>query len=202
MSDTIRPNQVVFLHGTGGDPGDHWWPWLRAEFAKSYYEVWAPVLPDNDKPNQETYWNFLMSRGVDFEDVVLVGHSSGATTVLNLLMDDRFPRVRAAVLVGVFLNQNLTSRREDFEKDQFVDLFPKNGFDWNVIKRKADNFYFVHGDDDPYCEYEDTVKASERLGGELITIKSGGHLTSRFGIVELPQLTAVLKHDGLLDENH
>ena len=191
--------RAVFLHGTSGDPLHHWWPWLKAEFEKSGYEVWAPLLPDNDRPNDMTYWKFLASQNWDFHDNVLVGHSSGATTVLNLLAREEFPQVKAAVLVGAFLNEDLTSKSADFDHtDQFADLFPADGFDWQVIQRKAEKFYFVHGNDDPYCSYADAVETCETLGGEMITIQNGGHLSTRFGVTELPQLVNSLQRDAIL----
>lgn len=199
MSDTTSPKRAVFLHGTSGHPGDHWWPWLKDKFERSNYEVWAPELPDNDRPNTKTYWDFLTSQNWDFRENVLVGHSSGATTILNLLANPDFPKVKTAVLVGVFLNEDLTSKSADFEQTgQFASLFPKSGSDWSVIKQKAEKFYFVHGDDDPYCSYQDALEASKQLGGELITIDGGGHLSSSFGVTELPRLVAVLERDNIL----
>ncbi len=189
--------RAVFLHGTDGDPTHHWWPWLKQQFEQSGYEVWTPVLPNNHTPNRTEYWDFLTTKGWGFNDNVIVGHSSGATTVLNLLARSEFPKVKAAVLVGAFLNQNLTSKLSDFETDQFAQLFPEEGFDLSIIKKKADSFYFVHGDNDGYCSYDDAVDASRALGGKMITVKNGGHLTSSYG-TELPQLTDALAHDNIL----
>ena len=141
--------RAVFLHGTGGTPNDYWWPWLREQFERNGYELWAPLLPDSHRPNTKKYWEFLHSKDWDFSDNVLVGHSSGATSVLNLLSSPEFPRVRAAVMIGLFLNERLTSQSPDFpDKDQFSELFPVAGFDLEAIKSKAKKFYIVHGDDD------------------------------------------------------
>ena len=191
--------RAVFLHGTSGNPDDHWWPWLKARFEKSGYEVWAPVLPDNDRPNAETYRKFLMSSEWTFRNNILVGHSSGATSVLNLLARDDFPEIKAAVLVGTFLNENLTKNSTEFDdSDQFINLFPKDGFDWQAIKNKSEKFYFIHGDDDPYCSYADAAEACKIVEGEMITVKDGGHLSASFGVVELPQLTDLLERDRVL----
>lgn len=138
----------------------------------------------------------------DFNNNVLVGHSSGATSILNLLSHSEFPTARAAILVGAFLNERLTSKLPDFENDQFLELFPSNGFDFDLLKEKADKFYFVHGDDDPYCAYEDTLEVAKKLEAEVITIQHGGHLSTSFGITELPQLASVLQRDGILNENN
>lgn len=191
--------RALFLHGTSGSPADHWWPWLKSEFEMSGYEVWAPLLPDNHRPSAKKYWDFLHESDWDFADTVLVGHSSGATSVLNVLARPDFPKVRAAVLVGAFLNENLTNKSPDFEdKSQFAELFPEEGFNWPAIKTKAEKFYFVHGDNDPYCAYDDAVAAAKALGGTLITISNGGHLSASSGVTELPHVADALKRDGLL----
>jgi predicted alpha/beta hydrolase family esterase len=190
---------ALFLHGTSGSPNDHWWPWLKNEFEKSGYEVWAPSLPSSHRPSAEKYWDFLRSTGWDFTDSVLVGHSSGATSVLNLLERPEFPKVKAVVLVGVFLNQRLTSASPDFnDDDQFVDLFPSAGFNWPVVQSKAERFYFVHGDDDPYCSYDDAIAAVEQVAGEMVTIPRGGHLSTSSGKLELPEITTILRRDAIL----
>lgn len=191
--------QAVFLHGTGGSPNDHWWPWLKEQFEQSGYEVWAPVLPDSHKPSASKYWDFLHSVDWDFSGNVLVGHSSGATSVLNLLMRPEFPKVKAAVLVGAFLNEDLTIGSPDFEDDtQFANLFPPAGFDWPVIKIKAEKFYFVHGDNDPYCAYDVAVAAAKQLGGTFVAVPGGGHLSVSSGVTELLQLGELLRADGIV----
>ena len=191
--------RALFLHGTNGSPSDHWWPWLHREFEKSGYEVWAPLLPDNNRPDEQTYWDFLTGSQWDFADNALVGHSSGATSVLSLLARPTFPKAKAAVLVGVFLNEDLTSKSPDFEQaGQFAGLFPSAGFDWEAIEQKAEKFYFVHGDNDPYCAYDDAVEAAQTLGGELITLPGAGHISESPVVTELPQLADVLRRDSLL----
>lgn len=192
--------RALFLHGTGGSPHDHWWPWLKSEFEQSGYQVWTPQLPDSQRPSAQKYWDFLHeATDWDFADNVLVGHSSGATSVLNLLSEPDFPKVKAAVLVGVFLNEDLTSTSPDFrDGSQFAELFPLAGFDWPTIKMKAEKFYFIHGDNDPYCAYDDAVAAAVELGGELLTIPSGGHLSVASGVTDFPRLVEVLRRDGIV----
>lgn len=191
--------KALFLHGTSGSSNDHWWPWLKEQFERSGYDVWTPLLPDSHRPSEKKYWEFLHGSGWDFSDNVLVGHSSGATSVLNLLARPEFPKVKAAVLVGAFLNENLTKDSLDFtDKDQFAELFLPEGFDWPTIRVKAERFYFVHGDNDPYCAYDDATAAAQMVNGTVLKIPGGGHLSASSGIVELPELLELLRHDDVL----
>lgn len=189
--------RAVILHGTDGNPIAHWQSWLRHELEKAGYEVFAPKLPNNHTPNREVYDKFLRNSGWDFTDNVVVGHSSGATTVLNLLSADWFPHVKAAVLVGTFLNEKLTQHTELNEPGQFANLFLPN-YDPEVIKKKADVFYFVHGSDDPYCDINDARELCTKLDGTFITVENGHHLGDSVGMKELPQLKEQLKKDSLL----
>lgn len=195
MKDTKK--RAVLLHGTDGNPNSIWQSWLIAQLKMAGYEVFAPMLPENHTPNRLVYDKFLRESGWDFTDSVLIGHSSGATTVLNLLMADWFPPIKAAVLVGTFLNEKLTKTAEWHDPGQFDNLFLEE-YDPVVLKSKAGSFYFVHGSDDPYCDIDDAKKLSEQVDGVFITIENGHHLGSESGITELPQITDVFIHDSVM----
>ncbi len=189
--------RAVILHGTSSGPTHNWQPWLKQQLEAGGYEVYAPKLPNCDRPNWQTYEEFLKGSGWDFTDNILVGHSSGATTVLNLLLADWFPQAKAVVLVGTFLNEKFTKKLGEFSDDLFDDLF-LNNYDPEKLKQKAESFYFVHGDNDPYCDIEDAKVLCERVDGTFLIVKKGHHLGGASGFAELPMLTQQLKKDGLL----
>lgn len=189
--------KAVLLHGTDGKPNDHWFPWLKKELEENGYEVYAPTLPENHTPNRDVYEEFLKKSGWDFSDNLLVGHSSGTTTILNLLMTDWFPKVKGSVLVGTFLNENLLSEQEWYTPGQFDNLFIQD-FDIDKIKSKCPEFILVHGDNDHACDYNDAKEFCQKLGGDFITIKNGAHLSGSSGITEIPQMVEKLTEKGLL----
>lgn len=177
--------KAVLLHGTDGSPDANWLPWLKAELEKRGFEVWSPHLPESHTPNRERYEKFLRESGWDFSGNLLIGHSSGATAALNLLMCDWFPKVEKVILVGTFLNERLLPGVDWYEPAQFSGLFPKEGFDVEKIRQKSDKFYFIHGDNDGYCALEDAQEFAKRLGGEMVVVKNGRHLSSQR--TELPE---------------
>lgn len=189
---------AVFLHGTDGNPDNFWFPWLKERFSASGYAVFSPLLPLNHTPNKESYSRFLRDQDVDYEDAVFIGHSSGATAVLNILSEEWVKHVRAAILVGAFLNEKYVKSATWYEDNQFDDLFPALPFDINKLKSKADNYYFVHGDDDPFCGIDDARELCDGLGGTFITVANGHHLAGTSGITEIPLLDQVLKHDKII----
>lgn len=191
--------RAVILHGTSGSLTElRWQAWLKRQLEQSGYDVYFPQLPDCDAPNLKTYDRFLKNSGWDFSDNVLIGHSSGATTVLHLLQRDWFPRVRAIVLVGTFLNERLLNAASWYVPGQFDNLFVEK-FDTEKIKSKADAFYFVHGDNDPYCDYNEAKKLCDELGGQFITIRGAGHIARTANIAKLPGLAECLRADGILN---
>ncbi len=189
--------RAVIFHGTDASPSDHWLSWMKSQFEASGYEVFAPELPNCHTPNHQTYEQFLRDSSWDFTNNVLVGHSSGATTILNLLSLEWLPRVKAAVLVGTFLNEKLTKNADWYDPGQFDELFLKS-YNPELIRQKAGSFYFVHGDDDPYCEFGDAEILCEKLGGTFIVVAKGHHLGDSSGITELPELANILHRDRIL----
>lgn len=189
--------RAVLLHGTDGKPSYHWFPWIKNVLEQNQYEIFAPLLPENHTPNRTVYDKFLRESGWDFQDNLLVGHSSGATTALNLLQSDWFPSVKAVVLVGAFLNEKLTKSVEWYELGQFDNLFPAE-FNPELLKQKCQKFYFVHSKDDPYCDYKDAKKLCDQLDGTFIEVKHGGHLSDGWNIKQLPGLLAQLRADNLV----
>ena len=184
--------KAVILHGTDGNPEGNWFPWLKNELENRGYEVWVPLLPDNHMPNRSVYNDFLFSSGWDLNDNVVIGHSSGAVEVLNLLMDPRCPHIKAGVLVGIWESTADTP----LDPQQFASLFPPSGFDYQLIKEKAGGLLFVHGQDDPYCPLEQAQWMAERTSSDIVIVPEGKHLGASFD--RLPILLEALELRDLL----
>lgn len=189
--------RALILHSTDSSPENDWLPWMRKQLEASSFEVFAPLLPNNKVPNRHTYEKFLRDSGWDFSKNVIVGHSSGATTALNLLSSDWFPDASTVILAGTFLNQRLTKDADWVQPGQFDNLFLEN-YDASAIKKRAKAFYFVHGSNDPYCDIDDARKLCKELGGTFIVIPNGHHLGSSSGLTELPKLSEQLRYDGVI----
>lgn len=187
--------KVVALHGTDGSPANCWFPWLSTVLTAAGNQVWFPDLPENHTPNRSLYENFLKNADWDFAQNTLIGHSSGATTILNLLQSDWFPAVDTIILAGVFLNERLLADIDWYEPGQFDGLFTED-FDVQKIKQKAKKFYFIHGDNDRYCSFEDARDFAEKLGATFISVAGGKHLSSNRE--DLPEVLPILKEEGVI----
>jgi len=160
----------------------NWFPWLKEKLEADGYEVWVPLLPSNHTPNKEIYNDFLFNSDWNFTDNIVVGHSSGAVEVLNLLMDDRCPKIKLGIMVGAWAG----GLPDGYDKGvtQFDNLFPEEGFNFELIKKNAGRLEFIHGDDDPYCPLSQAKFLAEQTNGDIHIIPGGGHLGSKFK--ELP----------------
>jgi len=179
--------RAVILHGTDGSPSDNWFPWLKSKLKECGYEVWVPAMPNNHTPNRQVYNDFLFSGGWDFTDNLVVGHSSGAVSVLNLLEDSRCPKIKTGILVGAWANMSET----DLDQEQFKDLFPAAGFNFETIAGKTGELVYMHGSDDPYCPLDQAQWLAKQTDSQIIVVPNGHHLGSKF--TELPELIKVLK---------
>lgn len=162
---------ALILHGTGGSSKINWFEWLSKELEKERYKVWVPDLPNANKPNIQRYNDFIFSNK-DWEfnkDSILIGHSSGAVAIFGLLqaLPEDF-QVDTCYLVGAF--------KDDLGWDDLEELFIEP-FDFELIKKKARKFIFVHSDDDPYCPLEHAEYLSEKLDGELIVKEGQKHFS-------------------------
>lgn len=180
---------ALILHGTDGSPDSNWFPWLKAKLESNGYNVWAPLLPNNHYPNRETYGKFLLDQAeYDLSEAIVIGHSSGAVEVLNLLDDDRTPHLKLAVMVGAWAGgkPNGYDTNEQFER-----LFPEAGFQFEKMQQKADHIAFLHGDDDPWCPLGQAQFLAEQLHAPITVVPRGGHLGNKY--IELPELWDVLE---------
>ena len=183
--------QALILHGTDASPANNWFTWLKAQLEQSGYNVWLPQLPNSATPNAETYNEFLLSNP-DFifdEETIIIGHSSGAVEILNLLQHlPNDARIKAAYLISAF--------KDDLGWESLGGLF-KESFDFEKIKAKADKFVFLHSDNDPYVPLEQARYLSEQVGGELIIKTAQGHFNTELSesYKEFPLLLHIIEGD-------
>jgi serine hydrolase len=188
--------RAVILHGTDGTPESNWFPWLKAKLEAEGYQVWVPQLPENHTPNREL-WDDRILGSRDMSDTIIVGHSSGAVEVLNLLMNPRCPHIRLGVMVGAWSGLDMPADYQErvgaagMQEEQFMHLFPPEGFDFELIKSKADRLAFLHGSDDPFCPLEQAKYLASELDASITVVPNGHHLGAKF--TELPAVWDVIK---------
>ncbi|MEA2056458.1 MAG: alpha/beta hydrolase [Patescibacteria group bacterium] len=162
---------ALILHGTDGHSKENWFDWLRIELEKKGYKVWVPDLPKASHPNIKRYNKFLLEEN-DWEfneESIIIGHSSGAVSILGLLqaLPDNV-KVKACYLVGAF--------KDNSDWDVLDGLF-EEPFDFKRIKQKTKAFHFIHSDNDPYCPLDHAKYLCEQVSGELIVLPGQKHFS-------------------------
>ena len=183
--------RVVILHGTSVNHTANWFSWLGAELEKLGCKVWLPDLPNSERPNIEKYNDFLFSSNWDFNDNLIIGHSSGAVAIFGLL--EALPKqvkIDTAVMAGAFTKR----LSEDPSWEMLQELFERP-FDFEAIKKKANKFIFVHSDDDPICPLEQAQELKEKVDGELLVQHGMGHFSARLDprFTKFPELLDIIK---------
>jgi len=169
--------KVYIIHGLGASPNSSWKPYLMRELAKR--DIWACSLamPNPDEPTCDE-WVETISHAIDTSDkVYLVGHSLGVRAVL------RYLEIAEKSIEGVVL----VSGRYGKPCSGVLGSFYDAPLAIETLKQQSKHYVVIHGDDDPTVPYEDGVTLSRELGCELITIKDGGHLSTKAGCFELPE---------------
>ncbi len=149
--------------------------WLKGKLVGRGYKVWLPQLPGADKPEAKAYNDFLLSnREFTFnEETILIGHSSGAVEILNVLQNlAPDTRIKTAILVSAF--------KDDLGWGQLTNLFCEP-FNFEKIKQHCGKFIFIHSKDDPYCPIEHAKYLAAQTKGELIVFSDQGHFNTEAG---------------------
>ncbi len=135
--------KAVLVHGWGGHPENHWFPWLKKELEAEAWEVFVPELPDSENPSLEAWISALNDLGLDLdENLFLVGHSLGVPTILRFLGSLPQGKKVGGVLMVAGIAEDLGIRE--------ISEFFHEPWNWEKIRSHSGRFLALHSDDDPY----------------------------------------------------
>ncbi len=151
-----------------------WKPGLRQKLGEDY-EVILPVMPNKTNARYEE-WKIWFEKFFPFlnDEVVLVGHSLGASFIAKYLSKNKFPKK----LAGVFLVSGA------FDKD--VDGYPLLSFSLpEKLDLQTTNVYLYHSKDDPVVPFSAMNSFMKVLPAAHVRIlEDRGHLNQE----EFPEL--------------
>lgn len=82
-------DKAFIFHGTGAGKYDHWFPEIKQKLEAEGVEVARPEFPTPENQNLENWLEVLDEQDLDIDqDTVLIGHSTGAVFILDIL-DER-----------------------------------------------------------------------------------------------------------------
>ena len=131
---------AIILQGAGETQESFWLPYVKDNLEKLGYDVWLPQLPDNDNPNINKTLPFVLKNGKFTEDTVIIAHSAGCPLALAVLQKINI-KIKKVILVDGYW-------RELPPPGANTALLKE--FNWKIIRENAENFIFIHSDNDPW----------------------------------------------------
>lgn len=170
--------KVLLIHGLGGAPNGGWRPYVMKELATFDISTTALLMPSSNEPRLEA-WLQVIRNNIDIanDDVVLVGHSLGGTTVMRYLERYVDERIKKIILVSTPYSN---------DKHESLSSFFTQPFDWQLIKNQKIESVVIHGDNDPIVPFTQAEHIAHVLSANLISIPNGLHLNGGAGVTELP----------------
>lgn len=176
---------ILILHGIEGYPGIHWQKWLGNESIKKKHNVIMPALPKSDHPDRKEWLQTALDsiKNIDKKNLVIIGHSLGVVTALDLIESLSLPIV-ALISVSGFSEDYGVPLNSYFLIERNIDMKKVN----ENIKHK----YVIYGDNDPYVPQNILNKLATDLKVKPYIIQKGGHLNTNAGYTEFPLLLEII----------
>lgn len=178
--------RVFIIHGWGGNPAEHWLPWLKSQLQQKGYEVSVPAMPNTDKPIIKEWVEYLsVCVGELDEHTYFVGHSVGCQTILRYLETQAGKKAGGCVLVAAwFILQGL----ETEDDERIAEPWMRNDNDYKKIRGVTQNITVINSSNDDYGAVEENKQLfEERLGANVIILENRGHFTTTDGVTVLPE---------------
>lgn len=158
-------NAIIF-HGSSSTPNDVWYPYARKGLEAKGYEVSAPQLPAKDILSD---WLPVALRENYDNETVIIGHSSGAPLILSVL-EKINTKIKKVILVSGYISVS--------PNDPTGSPILQDKYDWEKIKKNAEEFVFINSTNDPWgCNDKQGRAMFDKLGGTLV-INNEGHMGS------------------------
>lgn len=181
---------IIIFHGSYGHPEENWFPWLKKELEKLGHDVFVPKFPTPVNQDFNRWLKIIEPYFQKFnQDTILVGHSIGATFILNIL-----ERTDTKIL-SAFLVSGSIGLLGNTVFDSITESFTKDDFNWSKIKSKCKSFHVYHSDNDPYVPLEKGIEIARNLSVKLTEISGAGHFNKDSGYEQFPRILEDIKYE-------
>jgi len=144
-------------------------------------------LPNSIHPDRQESLDFIIKL-IDTiprdEEIIIVGHSLGATMALDYL-ENATRKIKKLISVSGFALDWNSELNSYFMKEKNIDF--------NKVLNNLESSIVLYGDNDPYVPQNVLMALANELKVIPQIIPGGGHLNTEFGYTQFPQLLEVLK---------
>jgi hypothetical protein len=175
----------LIIHGIGGYAGIHWQQWLHDELVKSGNKVLMPNFSDPDHPDRNIWLEEVKNevKDIDLSDLVIIGHSLGATTALDFIEQSSVP-IKGFISVSGFAS--------DYGAELNGYFLRSKDIDFTKARNNIEHSSVIYGDNDPYVTQPALQEVSLGLKVSPLVIHRGGHLNSEAGYTKFPKLLEIV----------
>lgn len=179
------------IHGTFGDPKDHWFGWLKKEIEKKGFKCITPKFETKEDVNNYESRKRILKKYVDSGDInsntVFIGHSSGPIVISKFLIEEKI-KVRGIISVSGF--NNALTPYENYNRIN-RDFFLSSS-ELKKIKDYTEFIYCFYSDNDPYLKLVDLEYFADFTNGEKLFIKNAGHFNTEAGYTTFYKLLSII----------
>jgi len=178
---------AIIIHGTGGYPGENWFPWLKGKLEDEGYLVHVPRFPTPENQDPE-HWFEAFEKYEEYVGIgtIIIAHSGGCAFLLRLL-EKAAKKIRAAVFVAPPLGIMPIAHYKADEP------FLKEPFNWEKIRDSAKHFLVFHSEDDPLICIGNGERLAGELGVNLVRLRNAGHFNAKAGYTTFELLLEKLR---------
>jgi uncharacterized protein len=174
---------AMIIPGNGGaDVSEIWIPYVKQELENVGFTVIAKNMPDAELARKKYWLPFIDQHVADNENIILVGHSSGAVAAMRYA---EAHKVQGVILVcACHTDLGLESER--------VSGYYDTPWQWDIIKKNASWIVQFASTNDPFIPIEEARFIHKQLNTDYYENSDYGHYN---GVIKFPELVeAVKKH--------
>jgi len=172
---------VLIIHGIGGHAGIHWQKWLHDELIKKGHQVIMPDFPNTNHPDRNEWLMKAkeVTKNVNLDELVIVGHSLGVVTALDLIEGLKVP-ISSFISVAGFA--------EDYQAPLNSYFLREKKIDFGKVNKNIKKSVVFYGDNDPYVPQKILKSLSDKLKATPVIFPNGGHLNTEAGFATFPKI--------------
>jgi len=168
--------KILIIHGWDDNGTSYWIPWLKKQLEKRDFVVYNPDFPNPKYPQLSEWVKTARNTVGKFDNqTIIIAYSSGFTFSLQLLS-----QLKLAEKIDKLIGLAPFDRPLDMGGNETEDLY-KPPINYNNIQNKADSFYLIASDNDPYIPLKIPRRIQKELNAQLQVIKGGGLLNYKSG---------------------
>lgn len=189
-------NKILILHGWDSTSASNWFPWLKREGARMWYEVIVPDLPEAEAPVLAD-WLSEAHRQADelWEWDVIIGHSMWGKTAAHFIAKYAVSWVKTILVWPSYetIEDELDLWDPDEIKSKLI-KFHESKLDFEKLN-SLDNEYTVFlSDNDKYINPESATKYYSQLKDiKIIPFHGAGHFMKSEWFEKLPEILKYIK---------